>query len=68
MKLKDARMAKAESAVAKRQLSDDARDRAFRKQRDAERAAAAAKTERLKKLRLEKEAADRAASEAAKGN
>ena len=56
MKPSDRRADQANTASQNRKLSEDKRDVAFRKQRDAERAANAEKTERLKKLRLAKEA------------
>lgn len=59
MSVKDRRAAQASSGALTRKLSEDARDRAFHKARDAERAANAEKTERLKKLRLAKEAAEK---------
>ncbi len=61
MKPSDRRAHQANSAAQTRKNSDEKRDVAFRKQRDAERVANAEKTERLKKLRLAKEAADAAA-------
>lgn len=65
MKPSDRRAHQANSAAQTRKNSDEKRDVAFRKQRDAERAANAEKTERLKKLRLAKEAAAAVAKAAA---
>lgn len=67
MKPHEKRAFQTAKAANARQLSEDNRDIAFRRIRDAERKANAEKTARLKKLRLEKEAADRLAKEAGAG-
>jgi hypothetical protein len=55
----DKRALQTVKAANTRKLSEENRDVAFRRIRDAERKTNAEKTARLRKLRLEKEAADR---------
>lgn len=65
MKSHEKRAIQTSKAASARQLSENNRDTAFRRIRDAERKAGAEKTARLRKLRLEKEAAEHVANEPA---
>lgn len=67
MKSHEKRAIRTSKAASARQLSEDNRDITFRRLRDAEKKANAEKTARLRKLRLEKEAAERVAKEVGSG-